>query len=88
MDNITKKKMNLLNEKTIMTEKKITLHKIKSRNIRKTVPKNIIIKLGQPLWLSGLAPPSGRDPRIESHFGLPAWSLLLPLSLSFSVSLS
>ena len=49
---------------------------------------------GQPGWLSGLAPPSAqgliletRD-QIESHVGLPAWSLLLPLPLSLPLFLS
>ena len=47
---------------------------------------------GTPGWLSGLAPAFGprRDPgvpRIESHVGLPAWSLLLPLPISLPLSL-
>ena len=47
---------------------------------------------GQSWWLSGLAPAlgPGRDPgvpRIESHVGLPAWSLLLPLPVSLPLSL-
>ena len=48
--------------------------------------------LGQPWWLSGLAPPSAQgvilETRIESHIGLPAWSLLLPLPVSLPLSLS
>ena len=48
--------------------------------------------LGMPGWLSGCvsAIGSGRDPgiRIETHIGLPAWSLLLPLPVSASLSLS
>ena len=52
---------------------------------------------GMPRWLSALAPAfgPGRDPGVpgwgpgmESHIGLPAWSLLLPLPLSLSVCLS
>ena len=37
-------------------------------------------------WLSGLAPPSAQG-LIESHVGLPAWSLLLPLPVSLPLSL-
>ena len=44
-----------------------------------------IEKIGQPWWLSDLAPPSAQgvvlETRIESHIGFPAWSLLLPLPL-------
>ena len=40
------------------------------------------ITIGQPGWLSGLAPPSAQGMILESHVGLPAWSLLLPLPLS------
>ena len=40
---------------------------------------------GQPGWLSGLALPSAQGmmpgPGIESHVGLPAWSLPLPVCL-------
>ena len=48
--------------------------------------------LGQPGWLSSLAPPSAQGvilgPGIESHVRLPAWSLLLPLPVSLPLSLS
>ena len=46
---------------------------------------------GVPGWLSGWLPAFGPrpDPGVpdESHIGLPAWSLLLPLSLSLPPSL-
>ena len=46
----------------------------------------------QPWWPSGLALPSARsvilDTGIESHVGLPTWSLLLPLPVSLPLSLS
>ena len=47
--------------------------------------KNMVFS-GIPGWLSGLAPAFG--PGIESHVGLPAWSLLLSLLVSLPVSLS
>ena len=52
---------------------------------------------GIPGWLSGLAPAFGPghdpgvpelSPGIESHIGLPAWSLLLPPPVSLPLSLS
>ena len=47
--------------------------------------------LGQPRWLSGLAPPAAQgvtlETRIESHIRLLAWSLLLPLPVSLPLSL-
>ena len=51
-----------------------------------------ISDIGQPGWPSGLAPAfsPGRDPGkpgIESHVGLPAWSLLLRLPVSLPLSL-
>ena len=56
--------------------------------------KSLILKtqsLGQPRWLSGLALPSARGlilkTRIESHVGLPMWSLLLPLPVSLPLPL-
>ena len=52
-----------------------------------------ISDIEQPGWLSGLAPAFSpeRDPGkpwIESHVGLPAWSLLLRLPVSLPPSLS
>ena len=48
--------------------------------------------VGQPWWCSGLAPPAALsvilETRDESHLGLPAWSLLLPLPVSLPLSLS
>ena len=38
--------------------------------------------MGQPRWLNGLAPPSA-----WGYIRLPAWSLLLPLSMSLPLSL-
>ena len=47
---------------------------------------------GQPRWRSGLASPAARgvilETRDESHIGLPAWSLLLPLPVSLPLSRS
>ena len=48
---------------------------------------NEIYTPGQPRWLSGL-PPLSAQGVIESHVGLPARSLLLPLPVSVSVCLS
>ena len=42
----------------------------------------------QPGWLSGLVPPSAWVVILESHVGLSAWSLLLPLPASLSLCLS
>ena len=43
----------------------------------------------QPGWLSSVAPPSAQGvilgKGIESHIGLPAWSLLLPLPVCVCV---
>ena len=49
------------------------------------------INWGSPGVLSGLAPPSAQGVTLEtreSHDGLPAWSLLLPLPVSLPLSLS
>ena len=43
--------------------------------------------VGQPGWLSGLAPPSAQG-LIQSHVGLPVWSLRLPLPVSLPLCLS
>ena len=47
---------------------------------------------GQPWWRGILAPPVAQGmiwrPWIESHVGLSAWSLLLPLPVSLPLSLS
>ena len=49
-------------------------------------------KTEQPWWCGGLVPPAAQGviwrPWIESHVGLSAWSLLLPLPLSLPLSLS
>ena len=49
-------------------------------------------EVGQPRWPRGLAPPSAQgvilETRDQSHVGLPAWSLLLPLPVSLPLSLS
>ena len=49
-------------------------------------------KKGQPGWLSSLALTSAQgvilETRDQSHVGLPAWSLLLPLPVSLPLSLS
>ena len=50
--------------------------------------------MGQPQWLSGLAPTSAKGvvletrDGMESHIGLPAWSLLPPLPVSLPLSIS
>ena len=47
--------------------------------------------LGQPVWYSGLAPPSAQGvtlgSRVRVPIGLPAWSLLLPLPGCLPLSL-
>ena len=56
--------------------------------------RDIKTKRGQPGWLGGLVSPLPQGvilgswgPGIESHVGLPAWSLLLPLPVSLPLSL-
>ena len=51
---------------------------------------NVFLKkvfAGQPWWRRGLALPAAQGVIIETHLGLPAWSLLPPLPVSVSASL-
>ena len=54
-----------------------------------TLKKEVV---GQPWWRSGLAPPAAQGVILEtldeSHVGLSAWSLLLPLLVSLPLSMS
>ena len=51
------------------------------------------LRIGEPGWLRGLAPPSARGLILETRDRIPcqapgAWSLLLPLPVSLPLSLS
>ena len=93
-----KKKKNLKRKEQILTHPLIYCYQIQISGNPDTAGKEncrpislINISTGQPRWLSGLVLPSAQGLILEtweSHLGLPAWSLLLPLPVSLPLSVS